>query len=53
MDGLVLGHEAAEFDTPRAVITAAIAWVAAFAVSGAIWLVLTLAAVAQLATVPA
>jgi hypothetical protein len=46
-------REAAEFDTPRAVITAAIAWVAAFAVSGAIWLALTLAAVALLATVPA
>jgi hypothetical protein len=34
-------REAAEFDTRKAAITAAIAWTAAFAVSGIIWLILT------------
>jgi Yip1 domain len=40
--------EAAEFDTRMAVITAVVAWVIAFAVSGIVWLILTFVVVGLL-----
>jgi hypothetical protein len=45
-------REAAEFDTPKAVITAAITWAVAFAVSGIVWLFLTVVAVSLAPALP-
>jgi hypothetical protein len=39
-------REAAEFDTSKAVITAAVAWAVSFAASGVVWLILSFIAVA-------